>query len=93
MGETAHTGSARDTRQNRSGERPDLRVGAASYTTLCYTCPYTLKFGAAKINAQLAADRHGRAHPHHVVAVTENKVIQLRMEQQPQLFRTDDIPF
>lgn len=60
---------------------------------ICFTCRYAPRFGAAKIGAQLAADKHGRAKSWHVVGVVEQKLIQLKMEQQPQLFRTDDAPF
>lgn len=64
-----------------------------TYTVRCYSCQYARAMGTAKINAQLTADKHGRAKPLHAVGVVEEKIIQLRVNTEPQLFRTDDVPF
>lgn len=57
-----------------------------TWNVRCYTCAYARGFGAAKINADLAADKHGRRYPHHLVATLNTTIKSLRICDAPTLF-------
>lgn len=53
----------------------------------CETCHYGKSFGAARLNAQLAADRHHRKQRSHTVNVWNGD--RLAEQRLPNLYQTD----
>lgn len=66
----------------------------AVYRVRCVSCTYSRQFGAGRLKAQLAADKHARAHPgHHLRVYAGARLLEDRVPQTQAQLETERPPY